>query len=76
MLKGVISNNLQISKAKIAIISEFGEELKGHKIKIVKALNKVFQSHQMARCLTGDVGLKVYIPELTINRFPMKVFKL
>lgn len=68
MLKGVIST-IYRSKAKIAIISEFGEELKGHKIKIVKALNKVFQSHQMARCLTGDVGLKVYIPELTINCF-------
>lgn len=66
MLKGVIST-IYKSKAKLAIISEFGEELGEHRIRIVDALNKVFQSNKMARCLTGDIGLTVKIPDLEVR---------
>jgi tetratricopeptide (TPR) repeat protein len=63
MLKGVIST-IQISKAKLAIVSEFGEELREHRVTIVGSLDKVFQRNKMAKCLTGDIGLKVSIPNL------------
>jgi tetratricopeptide (TPR) repeat protein len=66
MLAGVIST-IYKSKAKLAIISEFGEELGEERVTIVGALNGVFRRYGMARCLTGDVGLKVKIPDLTIK---------
>ena len=31
------------------------------------ALNRVFRENKMARCLTGDIGLKVKIPDLTVK---------
>ncbi len=66
MLKGVIST-IYKSKADLAIVSEFGEELGEHRNTIVKALNKVFLSKDMASCLTGDIGLKVRIPDLDVK---------
>jgi hypothetical protein len=66
MLTGVIST-IYKSNAKLAIISEFGEELGEERATIVGALNRVFRKNKMARCLTGDVGLKVKIPELTVK---------
>lgn len=66
MLKGVIST-IYRSNAELAIISEFGEELKQHKLKIVKALDEVFQNEGRTKCLTGDVGLKIYLPEKTVK---------
>lgn len=66
MLKGVIST-IQKSKAKLAIVSEFGEELREHRMTIVKALNRVFQQNKMAKCLTGDIGLRVSIPNLKVK---------
>ncbi len=66
MLTGVIST-IYKSNAKLAIISEFGEELGEERVTIVGALNRVFRKNKMARCLTGDIGLKVKIPELTVK---------
>jgi mRNA degradation ribonuclease J1/J2 len=66
MLMGVIST-IYKSNAKLAIISEFGEELGEERATIVGALNRVFRKNKMARCLTGDIGLKVKIPELTVK---------
>jgi len=66
MLTGVIST-IYMSNAKLAIISEFGEELGEHRLTIVSALNKVFRKNNMARCLTGDIGLKVKIPDLKVK---------
>jgi tetratricopeptide (TPR) repeat protein len=66
MLTGVIST-IYKSKAKLAIISEFGEELEEHRLTIVTALNRVFQQNKMARCLTGDIGLRVLIPDLKVE---------
>lgn len=66
MLKGVTSA-VQKSQAKLAIISEFGEELGEHRKTIVGALNKVFRKSGMARCFTGDIGLKVLIPDLKVK---------
>ncbi|HUV02893.1 MAG TPA: tetratricopeptide repeat protein [Desulfobacteria bacterium] len=66
MLTGVIST-IYKSNAKLAIISEFGEELGEERVTIVGALNRVFRKNNMARCLTGDIGLKVQIPELTVK---------
>jgi tetratricopeptide (TPR) repeat protein/ribonuclease BN (tRNA processing enzyme) len=66
MLKGVISA-LSKTNAKLAIISEFGEELGEHRLKIVSALNEVFQAEKGLKCITGDIGLKVSIPDLRVN---------
>ena len=66
MLKGVIST-IHKSDASLAIISEFGEELGEHRMTIVGALNRVFQKNKMARCLTGDIGLNVSIPDLKVK---------
>ena len=66
MLTGVIST-IYKSNAKLAIISEFGEELGEERVTIVGALNRVFRKNNMARCLTGDIGLKVKIPALTVK---------
>lgn len=66
MLTGVISA-IYKSKAELAIISEFGEELGEERATIVCALNSVFRKNNMARCLTGDIGLKVKIPDLTVK---------
>lgn len=62
-LKGVISA-ISKSQAKLAVISEFGEELGESRIDLVDALNGAFE---ITRCLTGDIGLKVKIPELSIK---------
>jgi len=66
MLKGVIST-IHKSRAKLAIISEFGEELEEHRMTIVGALDRVFRRNKMARCLTGDIGLNVSVPDLRIK---------
>lgn len=66
MLTGVTST-IYKSNAKLAIISEFGEELGEERVTLVGALNGVFRKNNMARCLTGDIGLKVKIPELTVK---------
>jgi tetratricopeptide (TPR) repeat protein len=66
MLTGVIST-IYKSDAKLAIISEFCEELGEERATIVGALNRVFRKNNMARCLTGDIGLKVKIPGLTVK---------
>lgn len=66
MLKGVIST-LCKSNAKLAVISEFGEELGNSRFKIVKALSNAFQERGMMPCLTGDIGLKIKIPDLTVK---------
>ena len=66
MLRGVVST-IAKSNAKLAIISEFGEELEEHRLTIVSALDRIFREKKMTRCLTGDIGLKVKIPELEVK---------
>ena len=66
MLTGVFST-IYKSNAKLAIISEFGEELGEHRLTIASALDRVFRENKMARCLTGDIGLKVKIPDLKVK---------
>jgi len=66
MLRGTISSIFK-SNAKLAIVSEFGEELGEHRMTIIGALNDVFQSSNMARCLTGDIGLNVSIPDMKVK---------
>ena len=66
MLKGTIST-INKSKAKLAIVSEFGEELGEHRMTIIGALDKVFQRYGMVRCLTGDIGLNVLIPDMKVK---------
>ena len=62
-LKGVIST-ISKSKSKLAVISEFGEELGECRVDLVNALDVAFEK---TRCMTGDIGLKVKIPELFIK---------
>lgn len=67
MLTGVIST-IYKSNADLAIVSEFGEELGEHRIAIVEALNKIFwNNNRMSKCVTGDIGLKIRIPDLAIK---------
>ncbi|KAF5044837.1 Photosystem I assembly protein Ycf3 [anaerobic digester metagenome] len=66
MLTGVISTIFK-SKAKLAIISEFGEELSDERVTLVKSLNNVFQKNGSTRCLTGDIGLKIKIPNMSVK---------
>jgi tetratricopeptide (TPR) repeat protein len=66
MLRGVIST-IYKSHAKLAIVSEFGEELGEHRLTIIDALDTVFQKNDLARCLTGDIGLNVSIPDLKVK---------
>jgi hypothetical protein len=66
MLKGTIST-IYTSNAKLAIVSEFGEELGEHRMTIIGALDKVFQRYEMAKCLTGDIGLNVLISGLKVK---------
>lgn len=65
MLTGVIST-IYKSKAKLAIVSEFGEELGIHRLSLVEAINSVFSKHG-CRCITGDIGLKVDLQDLKIK---------
>ncbi|MGD2249174.1 MAG: tetratricopeptide repeat protein [Candidatus Methanofastidiosia archaeon] len=66
MLRGVI-HTIYKSQAKLAIVSEFGEELGEQRMTIVNALDSVFQDQEMARCLAGDIGLKVLLPDLKVE---------
>lgn len=66
MLKGTIST-IYKSNAKLAIVSEFGEELGEHRMTIIGALNTIFRKNDMARCLTGDIGLNVLIPGIKVK---------
>lgn len=62
-LKGVISA-ISKSQPKLAVISEFGEELGNSRVDLVSALSRAFEN---TTCLTGDIGLKIKIPELSIK---------
>ncbi len=56
------------SNAKLAIISEFGEELDKYRLTLVDALNDTFfNTFGTTKCLTGDIGLKVKLPQLQIR---------
>ena len=61
---------------KLAIVSEFGEELRGKlRSHIVKKMDEVLQS----RCLPGDIGLRIKIPtkgkEYRVQCFCCKEFE-
>ncbi|MGC1120229.1 MAG: tetratricopeptide repeat protein, partial [Candidatus Methanofastidiosia archaeon] len=66
MLRGVMSV-IDKSGARLALISEFGEELGESRIKIVDALDNIFRGKRRTKCLAGDIGLRVSIPELKIR---------
>jgi len=66
MLTGVIST-IDKSNAKLAIISEFGEELGKERMAIVNVLDKVFRQKGIERVFTGDIGLDIKIPNLTVK---------
>ena len=48
----------------LSIISEFGEELGSERHHIASALDLAFGPDR--RCLTGDIGLKVRLPDLSV----------
>jgi len=66
---GLIGTTRVIKDAnpKFAIISEFGEELGELRVDIVKTLDKMLRTKRMKKCLTGDIGLKVLIPEIKVR---------
>lgn len=66
---GLIGTTRVIKEAnpKFAIISEFGEELGELRVDIVKALDKVLKTKRMKKCIAGDIGLKVTLPEIGVR---------
>lgn len=63
-LIGTIST-VKVCKSKLAIISEFGEELGKDRFVIAKTLDRAFSDDK--RCLTGDIGLKIRLPDLAVK---------
>ena len=51
-------------KPSLSIISEFGEELGTDRCHIAKTIDCAFA--QDKRCLTGDIGLKIGLPDLSV----------
>lgn len=51
-------------KPSLSIISEFGEELGTDRCYIAKTIDRAFG--QDKRCLTGDIGLQVRLPDLAV----------
>jgi len=58
-----ITRIIKDANPKLAVISEFGQELEEERVDIVKAINKVLDN----RCITGDIGLKIKLPDLKIR---------
>jgi len=57
----------------LTIISEFGEELGSDRGCFAKALDRVFSNNN--RCITGDIGLKIRLPDLFIYCQVCKQYK-
>jgi len=52
---------------KLAVISEFGEELGSLRVDISKAIEGVVKDRRTKRCIPGDIGMKISLPELKIR---------
>lgn len=52
-------------KPKLAIISEFGEELGTDRCQIAQCIDQAFGP--TTRCVTGDIGLKIRLPDLAVH---------
>jgi tetratricopeptide (TPR) repeat protein len=50
---------------KLCIISEFGEELGIDRDCIAQTLDRAFDNNK--RCLTGDIGLKITLPDIAVQ---------
>lgn len=49
----------------LSIISEFGEELGAERRHIAETIDRFFNSDR--RCITGDIGLKIRLPDLWVK---------
>ncbi len=52
---------------RLAIISEFGEELGSLRVDISKAIEGVVKDRRTKRCIPGDIGMKILLPGLKIK---------
>ncbi|OQX22355.1 MAG: hypothetical protein BWK75_00960 [Candidatus Altiarchaeales archaeon A3] len=52
---------------RLAVISEFGEELGSLRIDISKAIEGVIKDRRSKRCIPGDIGMKISLPEIKIR---------
>ncbi len=52
---------------KLAVISEFGEELGSLRVDISKAIEGVVKDRRIKRCLPGDIGMKISLPDMKIR---------
>jgi len=52
---------------KLAVISEFGEELGSLRVDISKAIEGVVKDRRTKRCIPGDIGMKILLPDLKIR---------
>ena len=60
-----ITKFLDVTKPKLTIISEFGEELRGMRKAIVERIGKVLE----LKCLPGDIGLHIRLSDLGVYCF-------
>ena len=69
------TNLLLDTKPKLALISEFGEELKEVRRQIAEALEKVLNSEGVElKCLPSDIGLHIRLRDLGVLCFVAKEF--
>jgi len=52
-----------VTKPKLTIISEFGEELRGMRKAIVERIGKVLE----LKCLPGDIGLHIRLSDFSTS---------
>ncbi|MGD2249802.1 MAG: tetratricopeptide repeat protein [Candidatus Methanofastidiosia archaeon] len=57
-----VTKILEVVRPNLAIISEFGEELKDQRINIAQEIGEVIR----VKCLPGDLGLYIRIPDLAV----------
>ncbi|NCN65025.1 MAG: MBL fold metallo-hydrolase [Candidatus Altiarchaeum hamiconexum] len=55
------------SSPKLAVISEFGEELGSLRVDISKAIEGVVKDRRCKRCIPGDIGMKISLPDIKIR---------
>jgi len=55
---------IESNRPQLSIISEFGEELGNDRCHIATSIDKAYG--KTIRCLTGDIGLKIRLPDLNV----------
>lgn len=52
---------------RLAVISEFGEELGSLRADVSKAIEGVVKDRRIRRCISGDIGMKILLPDIEVR---------